>query len=45
MQETKRLLNRHLKRNADRALQAGVDAENESHDTPEYKASAETMQP
>ncbi len=45
VQETKRLLNRHLKANAERALQAGLDAENASHDTPEYKAAAESMRP
>ncbi len=45
VQETKRLLNRHLRENAVRALRAGVEVESESHDTPEYKASAEKMQP
>ncbi|MEY2397105.1 MAG: enoyl-CoA hydratase [Actinomycetota bacterium] len=45
VQETKLLLNRHLKANAERALQAGLDAENASHDTPEYAASAEAMKP
>jgi enoyl-CoA hydratase len=45
VQETKRLLNRHLRENAVLALRAGVEAENESHETPEYKAAAEKMQP
>ena len=45
VQETKALLNRHLKANAERVLQAGLDAETASHDTPEYKAAAEAMRP
>ena len=45
VQQTKLLLNRHLKANAERALQAGLDAEDASHDTPEYQASAEAMKP
>lgn len=45
VQQTKLLLNRHLKANADRALQQGLDAEYASHDTPEYQASAEAMKP
>lgn len=45
VQQTKLLLNRHLKANADRALQQGLDAEHASHDTPEYAASAEAMKP
>ena len=45
VQQTKLLLNRHLKANAERALQQGLDAEYASHDTPEYEASAEAMKP
>lgn len=45
VQETKALLNRHLKANAERVLRAGLDAETASHDTPEYKAAAEAMRP
>ncbi len=45
VQQTKLLLNRHLKANAERALQEGLDAENASHDTAEYAASAEAMKP
>ena len=33
------------RRNAERALQSGLDAEHASHDTPEYQAAAEAMQP
>jgi enoyl-CoA hydratase len=39
LRETKRI------RNAERALQTGLDAEHASHDTPEYQASAEAMKP
>ncbi|MEY2467611.1 MAG: enoyl-CoA hydratase, partial [Actinomycetota bacterium] len=45
VQQTKLLLNRHLKANAERALQQGLDAENASHDTPEYKTAADGMKP
>ncbi|MEY2470908.1 MAG: enoyl-CoA hydratase [Actinomycetota bacterium] len=45
LRETKRILNEVLRRNAHRALQAGLDAEHASHDTPEYQAAAEAMQP
>ena len=45
VRETKRILNEVLRRNADRALQTGLDAEHASHDTPEYAASAEAMKP
>jgi len=45
LQETKRLLNRHLKANAERALRQGLDAEAASHDTPEYAAAAAAMKP
>jgi len=45
LRETKRILNEVLRRNAERALQTGLDAEHASHDTPEYQAAAEAMQP
>lgn len=45
VQETKALLNRHLKANAERVLEAGLAAETASHDTPEYQAAAEAMRP
>ncbi len=45
VQETKLVLNQHLKANAERTLARGLAAETASHDTPEYKASAEAMQP
>ena len=38
VQETKALLNQHLKANAVRALAQGLAAESQSHDTPEYAA-------
>lgn len=45
LRETKRILNAHLRANAERVLVAGLTAESASHDTPEYKAAAEAMQP
>ena len=45
LRESKRILNEVLRRNAERALQTGLDAEHASHDTPEYQAAAEAMQP
>ncbi|HVV38238.1 MAG TPA: enoyl-CoA hydratase/isomerase family protein [Acidimicrobiales bacterium] len=45
VRESKRILNEVLRRNAERALQSGLDAEYASHDTPEYAASAEAMKP
>ncbi len=45
LQETKLVLNQHLKANAERTLKRGLAAEAASHDTPEYKASAEAMRP
>jgi enoyl-CoA hydratase len=45
VQQTKLLLNRHLRANADRALQVGLDAETASHDTLEYEAAAAAMKP
>ncbi|HUR79000.1 MAG TPA: enoyl-CoA hydratase/isomerase family protein [Acidimicrobiales bacterium] len=45
VRETKRLLNAQLRANAERGLQAGLDAEYASHDTAEYKAAAEAMRP
>lgn len=43
VQETKRVLNQHLKANAERTLEMGLAAETAAHDTPEYKAAAEGM--
>jgi len=45
VQETKALLNQHLKANAVRALAQGLAAESQSHDTPEYKAIGDTLKP
>ncbi len=45
VQQTKLVLNQHLKANAERTLTMGLAAETESHDTPEYAASAEAMKP
>ncbi|MDP1795006.1 MAG: enoyl-CoA hydratase/isomerase family protein [Acidimicrobiales bacterium] len=45
VQQTKLVLNQHLKANAERTLARGLAAETASHDTPEYKASAEAMKP
>lgn len=45
IQETKALLNQHLKANAVRALVKGLAAESESHDTPEYAAIGEKLKP
>lgn len=45
VQETKLVLNQHLKANAERTLAQGLAAETASHDTPEYKEAAETMKP
>jgi enoyl-CoA hydratase len=43
VQETKAILNQHLRANAVRALGYGLAAESQSHDTPEYKAASDTM--
>jgi enoyl-CoA hydratase/carnithine racemase len=45
VQETKLLLNQHLKANAELTLDPGLAAETASHDTPEYQAAAEAMKP
>lgn len=45
VQQTKLVLNQHLKANAERTLAMGLAAETESHDTPEYAASADAMKP
>lgn len=43
VQETKRLLNQHLRANAERTLALGLEMEGRSHDTPEYRAVADAM--
>lgn len=43
VQETKALLNQHLRANAVRALGYGLAAESQSHDTPEYADSSERL--
>ncbi|MGQ0432011.1 MAG: enoyl-CoA hydratase/isomerase family protein [Microthrixaceae bacterium] len=45
LQETKAILNQHLRANAVRSLGYGLAAESQSHDTPEYKSAAETIKP
>jgi enoyl-CoA hydratase/carnithine racemase len=45
IQQTKALLNQHLKANALRALEFGLAAESDSHDTPEYKAIGDKLKP
>lgn len=45
VRETKRILNAHLRANAERVLHAGLQAEHASHDTPEYRAAGEGMKP
>lgn len=45
VQETKALLNQHLRANAVRALGYGFAAEGASHDTPEYEAAADRLKP
>jgi enoyl-CoA hydratase/carnithine racemase len=45
VQETKAILNQHLRANAVRTLGYGLAAESRSHDTPEYEAAAESLQP
>ena len=45
VQETKRLLNQHLRANAERTLKLGLEMESASHDTPEYQTISETMRP
>lgn len=45
VQETKALLNQHLRANAVRALGYGLAAESQSHDLPEYEALGEQLKP
>jgi enoyl-CoA hydratase len=45
VQQTKALLNQHLKANAARVVDLGLAAEGESHDTPEYKAIGAKLRP
>ena len=45
VQETKALLNQHLRANAVRALGYGLAAESQSHDLPEYEAVGEQLKP
>jgi len=45
VQETKALLNQHLKANAVRVLALGLAAESQSHDTPAYRAVGEALKP
>ena len=45
VQETKALLNQHLRANATRALGYGLAAESQSHDLPEYEALGEKHKP
>ncbi|HEX7132185.1 MAG TPA: enoyl-CoA hydratase/isomerase family protein [Iamia sp.] len=45
VQETKALLNQHLRANAVRALGYGLAAESQSHDLPDYREAAERLKP
>ncbi|MEO7429685.1 MAG: enoyl-CoA hydratase-related protein [Acidimicrobiales bacterium] len=45
VQETKAILNQHLRANAVRALGYGLATESQSHDMPEYEAAAESLRP
>lgn len=45
VQETKAILNQHLRANAVRALGYGLAAESQSHDTPDYAAKAGALRP
>jgi enoyl-CoA hydratase len=45
VQETKAILNQHLRANAVRSLAYGLAAESQSHDTEPYKAAAEKLKP
>lgn len=45
VQETKAILNQHLRANAVRALGYGLAAESQSHDLPDYEAAAERLKP
>lgn len=44
LQETKAILNQHLKANAVRTLGYGLATEDRAHDTPEYEEAAKNMQ-
>ena len=43
IQQTKALLNQHLRANAARTLAQGLEAEGQSHDTPEYEAIGQSL--
>lgn len=45
VQETKSVLNQHLRANAVRTLGYGLAAESQSHDLPEYRAVGERLRP
>lgn len=45
VQDTKAILNQHLRANAVRALGYGLATESQSHDTADYKAAAERIKP
>ncbi len=45
VQETKAILNQHLRANAVRTLGYGLAAESQSHDTPEYEAVGDRLRP
>ena len=45
VQETKALLNQHLRANAVRALGLGLAAEYQSHEQPEYREAGERLRP
>ncbi len=45
VQETKAILNQHLRANALRVLGYGLAAESQSHDTADYRAASEALRP
>jgi enoyl-CoA hydratase/carnithine racemase len=45
VQDTKAILNQHLRANAVRALGYGLATESQSHDTDDYAAAAERIKP
>lgn len=45
VQETKAILNQHLRANAVRALGYGLAGESQSHDLPEYEAASRSLRP
>ena len=45
VQETKAILNQHLRANAVRALGYGLATESQSHDMPEYEAAGDKLKP